>query len=200
MCFRDKDFFMQNLIADLQNTAHFSDSDLEKVLPYFSVITFGKDDKMPSYGKTVQYFKFIDSGVLDIYFIDKNAKKTTVQIGVGKAWINDLYSFLTQTPCQYHVDVLDKTTIYQIHKADLEKLFIEVPAMEQFFHLKIRRVYLSLQERTVHQINQSAEERYQTFRENYGYIEPLVPQYIIASYLNISPEHLSKIRRLMAKK
>ncbi|MDO5977975.1 Crp/Fnr family transcriptional regulator [Flavivirga spongiicola] len=191
---------MKNLKEDLKKTIDLGDSDLENILSKFQPKSFRKNEKMTSFGKISKYFKFIDSGLLRVYFIDKQAKEITIQIGIENMWIGDIHSFLTQTPSLYHIDILEDTTILQIHKTDLETLFLQVPIMERFFGLKVQRAYISLQERTLHQLNKSAEERYLEFKRKYNHIESRVPQYMIASYLNISPEHLSKVRHFLAKK
>ena len=191
---------MKNLKEDLKKTIDLSDSDLENMLSKFQSKSFNKNEKVASFGKTSKYFKFIDSGLLRVYFVDNQAKEITIQIGIENTWIGDIHSFLTQTPSLYHIDILEDTNILQIHKTDLEALFLQVPIMERFFRLKVQRAYISLQERTLHQLNKSAEERYLEFKRKYGHIESRVPQYMIASYLNISPEHLSKVRHFLAKK
>lgn len=185
---------MQNLLNDIQQTVDIGAEELTKVTGGFQSVTFKKGESVPVYGKVVHHFKFIASGLLRVYFIDQQAKETTIQIGSENTWISDLHSFLTQTACQYHIDVLENTTILKIHRSDLEHLFHEVPAMEKFFRLKVQRAYCALQDRTLHQMNKSAEERYLTFQKSYGHLENRVPQYMIASYLNLSPEHLSKVK------
>ncbi|MDN5216988.1 Crp/Fnr family transcriptional regulator [Fulvivirgaceae bacterium BMA12] len=189
---------MQNLIADIEKTVKINGGDLDKIITRFHEKSFGKNAAIPSFKKISHHFKFIESGLVRVYFIDNQAREITIQIGIENAWIADLHSFLTQTPSQYHIDVLEPTTILQIHRSDLKKLFVAVPVAESFFRLKIQRAYISLQDRTLHQMNKSAEERYLEFRDKYGHIEARVPQYMIASYLNISPEHLSKVRNKLA--
>ncbi len=191
---------MKKLIEHLKKTIDINDSDLEIILSKFQSKSFYKNEEITSFGKTSKYFRFINHGLLRVYFIDNQAKEITVQIGTENTWIGDIHSFLTQTPSQYHINILEDTSISQIHKTDLETLFQQVPIMERFFRLKVQRAYISLQERTLHQLNKPAAQRYLEFKRKYGHIEPRVPQYMIASYLNISPEHLSKVRRSLAKK
>ncbi len=190
---------MKNLITDIKKTVDINDSDLEKIISLFQYKSLQKGE-ISSVGKTSEYFRFISSGLLRVYFIDNYAKEVTIQIGIENTWVADIHSLLTQTPSQYRIDILEPTNIYQIHRNDLESLFQQIPAMERFFRLKIQRAYIALQERTLHQLNKSAEERYLEFKDKYGHIENRVPQYIIASYLNLSPEHLSKIKSQLNKK
>lgn len=191
---------MQNLITDIRATIEVSDIDLEKIIGQFHSKTFNKSGIIPSIGKTSNHMQFIQNGLVRVYTIDKQAKEITIQIGIENMWINDLYSYITQSPSENYIEVLEPTTILQIHRNDLERLFKEVPAMESFIRIKLEQSYVRLHNRVFNQLNNSAEERYLEFRNKYGRIENRVPQYLIASYLNISPEHLSKVRKHLTKK
>ena len=172
---------------------------MEKVTTRFQNRAFEKSDLIPSVGRTSNHMQFIEEGLVRVYTIDKQAKDVTIQIGIERMWINDLYSYFTQTPSDNRIVALEPTTLFQISRNDLESLFKEVPVMESFFRLKLEKSYVRLHSRTIQQINSSAKERYLEFRNKYGHIESRVPQYVIASYLSLSPEHLSKIRNQLAK-
>jgi len=191
---------MQNLITDIKATIEVSDKDLEKIIAQFHSKTFNKSDIIPCIGKTSNHMQFIQGGLVRVYTIDNQVKEITIQIGIENMWLNDLYSYITQTPSKNYIEVLEPTTILQIHRNDLKNLFKEVPPMESFTRLKLEQSYTRLHNRTFNQLNNSAEERYLEFRSTYGHIENRVPQYIIASYLNLSPEHLSKVRKQLTKK
>ncbi|MBL4708814.1 MAG: Crp/Fnr family transcriptional regulator [Flavobacteriales bacterium] len=191
---------MQKLIQEIKKTVEISDADLEKIIAQFHPKTFKSSELIPSFNKTSNHIQFIQEGLIRVFTIDQQAKEITLQIGIENMWINDLYSYITRTPSKNSIEVLEPTRILQIHRNELENLFKEVPPMESFIRLKLEQTYTRLHNRTINQINSSAEERYLGFRSSYGHIENLVPQYIIASYLNLSPEHLSKVRKKMAKK
>jgi len=192
---------MKNLRQDIEKNIDISHADLEKVLSQFHTKSYIKKDSITSYGRISNHLQFIESGLIRIFIIDNRGKDITVQIGIENMWVNNLYSFFTQTPSENHIEILEPTTILQIHRVDLEKLYNEVPAMESFSRLKLQQSYCRLHKRTYRHLTNSAEESYLEFRNTYGHIiENRVPQYVIASYLNLSPEHLSKVRRNLAKK
>ncbi len=191
---------MKNLIKDIKATIDVNDVDLEKVIAQFHSKTFSKSNFIPCIGKASNHLRFIEEGLVRVYTIDKHGKEVTTQIGIEKMWVNDLYSYYTQTPSENHIETLENTTILQIHRNDFENLFKEVPSIERFARIKLEQSYTRLYNRAFRQLNQSAEERYLEFRRKYGHIENRVPQYIIASYLNLSPEHLSKVRNQLVKK
>ena len=139
--------------------------------------------------------RFIASGALRSYYIDAQGKENTLQLGIEGWWINDLYSYLTQTPAKNHVQAVEDSVVLQVHRDALKKLHESVPLMERFFCIKIQRGYIALQERTVLRMSQTAEERYLDFRSKYRSLEQRFPQYMIASYLDITPEFLSAVRK-----
>ncbi len=188
---------MDNLRKDIASVVDIGKESLEEVLSGFEKKDYKKGEDFASYGKTANYIQFIEQGLLRVYFLDGSSKEITIQIGMEKTWVNNLNSFINRTPSEFYIDVLAPTTIYQLHKNALERFFTDIPKMESYFRLKLEKSYSRLHHRAFGQLNQTAEERYLEFRAKYGQIEPLVPQYIIASYLNITPEHLSKIRKLL---
>ena len=144
--------------------------------------------------------RFVSRGCLYTYTLDVNAVERVLQIGIEDWWVNDLKSFFTQTPSAYSIKAIDESVVIQIHRDELELLFKEVPKMERFFRLKIQGAYTALQTRVLSIATETADERYSKFRNKYQVLEQRVPQYIVASYLGITPEFLSSIRKNSAKK
>lgn len=185
---------MKNLIADITKNISLSENQLNKVISVFRKVHLDKKDHIPFFGKTADSMMFIESGLVRVYLLDNGAREITLQIGMGKMWVNNLHSFITRTPNDQHLEILKPTILYQIRKEDMDQLLQKIPALETFMRMKIEVAYTRLLERTLIQTNMSAEERYIAFQKKYAKLEFLVPQYIIASYLNISPEHLSAVK------
>lgn len=187
------------LLLHIESIVHLSPTDCEQILAAFHPKTLKKKEILLSQGETSAHMRFIEQGCLRSYYIDDNAQEHILQFGIEGWWVNDLYSYLTQTPATYFIQAIEDSTVLQIHRDTLESLFKQVPAMERFFRIKIQNAYVALQKRTTRTMSQPAEERYRQFREKYRDIEQRVPQYMIASYLGITPEHLSKIRRRLGR-
>lgn len=150
-------------------------------------------------GDVSRHMRFIANGCLRAYNIDEKGQEHILQFGLEGWWVNDLYSYLTETPAKFFVQAVEKSVVLQIHKDTLEQLFDRSPRIERFFRLKFQNAYVALQDRTVHALSKPAEERYADFRKTYPEIEQRVPQYMIASYLGITPEFLSSIRNKISK-
>jgi CRP-like cAMP-binding protein len=145
-------------------------------------------------GDVSQYENFVLSGCLKAFYIDENGEEHVVFFAVEQWWITDLGSFITQTPAELNVQCLENSVVAQIHYRELQQLYAEVPKLERFFRLIIQNAFVAAQKRIIDNFSLSATERYLKFRERYPNIEQRVPQYLIASYLGITKEFLSKIR------
>ena len=105
-----------------------------------------------------------------------------------------MYSFLTQTPARYTIDAIEDSELLNLEKNALEELYIKVPKFEKFFRHLLQNAFVSLQERVISNLSQSADARYCTFITKYADMEKRLPLKQIASYLGITPESLSRIR------
>ena len=110
-------------------------------------------------------------------------------------WIGDLYAFLSETPATLCVDCLEASQVLLLEKEKLEALYHAVPQLERFFRLLLQRAFLSAQRRSMDLIRKQAAERYADFLQQYPQIEQRVSDRQIASYLGITPESLSRLRR-----
>ena len=183
------------LINHLQESVELQEQEIDLINKKFQIVQLKKKDILLFKGEISSHMRFISRGCLKSYYLDNDAQEHILQFGIENWWINDLYSYITQTPARHFVQAIEASTVLQIHRDLLEKLFREVPQIERFFRLKIQKAYVALQERTLFNLSQSAEIRYLEFRKKYREIEQRVPQYMIASYLGITPEFLSALRK-----
>lgn len=160
----------------------------------FRLRKFLKGQFVVQNGDVSQYENFVLSGCLKKFYIDDNGEEHVVFFAVENWWMTDLGSFITQTPAELNVQCLENSVLAQIHYNELQQLYSEVPKLERFFRLIIQKAFVAAQKRIIDNFSLSATERYLKFRERYPNIEQRVPQYLIASYLGITKEFLSKIR------
>lgn len=151
-------------------------------------------------GDTSRYQTFILSGKVRTFYLDDNGNEHVISFGIENWWVGDICSFNTQSPADFHVQCLENTKVVQISYDDLEQLYIKVPKLERFFRLIVQNAYGKSQKRIVRNYSLSASERYLLFCEEYPEIAQRVPQYMIASYLGITKEFLSTIRKQLAQK
>jgi CRP-like cAMP-binding protein len=145
-------------------------------------------------GDVCRHENFVLSGCLKTFYIDNEGQEHIVMFAVENWWTADLGSFITQTPADLNVQCLENSELVQIHYNDLQQLYAEIPKLERFFRIIIQKAFVAAQKRIINNFTLPATERYLQFREQYPKIEQRVPQYMIASYLGITKEFLSKIR------
>jgi len=135
-----------------------------------------------------------------IFPAPKVGMKFVSPFGIKGWWINDLYAYLTQKPATYFIQAISDSIVLQIHRDQLNLLFDEIHMMDRFFRIKTQNGYVALQERAINSMSQSASERYFNFVSGYREMEQQIPQYMLASYLGITPEHLSTLRKNLPRK
>jgi len=186
---------IEELLSHFREIIQLSSSEEKIIANCFNERAFEKKEMLLFPGEVSAHMRFVAKGCLRAYYMDESAKEHIVQFGIEGWWVNDLYSYLTQTPAKQFIQALEPTTILQIHRDSLNRLYNAVPAIERFYRLKFEKAYVSLQDRNLNAMSKSAEERYLEFRSKYRGIEQRVPQYMVASYLGITPEFLSTLRK-----
>ena len=149
-------------------------------------------------GQICRYEYYVVRGCLRVYFLDDHGAEVNLMFPVEDWWLGDLISFTEQTPSSLYVEALEDSQLLMINKENKESLYEKIPAFERMFRVLILRNLAVLQHRLIATISHSAEERYLAFIERYPDIPQRIPQHHIASYLGVSPEFLSKIRKKLA--
>ena len=146
-------------------------------------------------GDVARFENFVSKGLLRAYTVDNTGQERIAMFAMEGWWISDLYSLLSQTPATQHIDALEDTEVLSIEKPDLERLYLEVPKFERLMRILLQNAFVSNQQRALASISQTAEERYVAFVKKYPSLEQRIPQVQIASYLGMTPETLSRIRK-----
>ena len=187
------------LLEHIARYVPLTGEDTSRLLAKASHRKYLKGQYVVQQGDVCRFENFVLSGCLKTFYVDEGGQEHIIMFAVEDWWTGDLGSFLNQTPAQYNVQCLEATSLLQFTHDDLEVLYREVPTLERFFRIIIQRAYVALVRRLVANLSLSARERYMGFCEQYPDIERRVPQYMIASYLGVTKEFLSKIRSELAK-
>jgi CRP-like cAMP-binding protein len=138
---------------------------------------------------------FVNNGALRAYHIDENGDENIIMFAVTDWWITDMYSFTSGKQAVMTIDALEDSDLLQLDKRDLEKLFGDVPKFERFFRIIFQNAYIREQLRVIQNLSLPAEERYTDFLRKYPQFVERVTLKQIASYLGITPEFLSVLRK-----
>jgi CRP-like cAMP-binding protein len=146
-------------------------------------------------GDICKYETFVTSGCLKSYYEDENGFEHILDFSIEGWWADDLYSFFTQTPSRSTIKAIEDTEVLQISKHDLEQVYEKVPKFERFFRLLFQHAYIAQREQINQILSAPAEERYLLFLKKKPYAEKRFPQKDIASYLGITPQFLSALKK-----
>lgn len=144
-----------------------------------------------------KYTAFVEKGILRTYTIDDKGNEHMVQFAFEGWWASDIYSFLTGEPSVYNIDALEEAQLLLLTKSANEALLEKVPKMERYFRILSQNALVTFQRRIVGSLSLSAEEKYNKLIATYPDITQRVPQHMIASYLGVTPETLSRVRKQM---
>lgn len=190
---------MRLILENISRHIDLTESEAEYFISLLKQRTVRRREILLRSGDVARYETFVTKGLLRAYTVDKSGYEHVVMFASEGWWISDLYSFLTQTPGSQNIDALEDTEVLQIEKQDLERLYLEVPKFDRFFRILLQNAFVANQQRILASISQTAEEQYLAFVKKYPSLEQRVPQHQVASYLGITPETISRIRRNLAK-
>jgi CRP-like cAMP-binding protein len=146
-------------------------------------------------GEVCRQIAFITDGCLRMYTVDHKGDEHVLQFAIRDWWISDLNSFLSGEPSTHFIDALQDSEVLLLDKGDRDALLESIPAMEKFFRLLLEANYIARSQRIADSLSRSAEERYVAFLKTYPTIAEQIPQAQIASFLGITPQSLSRIRK-----
>jgi len=150
-------------------------------------------------GDICKYESFVTKGCLKTYYEDENGFDHIIDFSIEEWWADDLYSLLTQTPSKSNIKAIEDTEILQISKASLESLYQKVPKFERFFRILFQNAYITQREQINQALSASAEDRYLLFIKKKPYAEKRFSQEDIASYLGVTPQFLSTLKKKLGR-
>ena len=182
----------------LKNISQHIELDKAETDCFASLITSTKVTKKTlilSAGQACNTLNYVHSGMLRAYHLGKDGKESTIMFAVADWWITDMFCFLNKKPAMVSIEAIKDSHLCQLSYEHFEKLLYMVPKFERFFRILMQNAYTREQLRVLENLSLSAEERYVNFLIKYPYTSKVVTQKQIASYLGITPEFLSKIRK-----
>ncbi|MEM9075968.1 MAG: Crp/Fnr family transcriptional regulator [Bacteroidota bacterium] len=155
--------------------------------------TFSKNEFLLYYGKTCTHQYFILQGLTRTFHVDDKGNEKITQFGMENWWLTNWSSYKNNEPSKSYIQVLEPTTVLQIEKSALEESFKEITSLERIFREITENWLIAIQRRNYY-LNLDSKTRYEKFISTLPHFGQRIPQYMIASYLEITPQHLSTIR------
>jgi CRP-like cAMP-binding protein len=151
-------------------------------------------------GDLWKYHAFITKGCLRTYSVDDRGLEHIIYFGIENWWIGDKESLMLNQPSKYNIDAVEDSEVVLFTNSNFELICKEISPFNDMINAIIQRSFVAAQSRIQVAISYTAEEKYLNFLNKYPGFATRIPQSMIASYLGITPETLSRVRNLSAKK
>ena len=188
------------LHAHILKRIDITDEEFARSTTFFIPKKLRKNQFLLREGEVCKCIAFVVKGCLRCYSVDDKGEEHIVQFAVEDWWISDPYSALTGEPSEYNIDALEDSELLILERGAEQQLLLEIPKFERMFRLLLENRFVANQRRITASLSTSAEDRYLSFLKTYPAIAQRVPQSQIASYLGITPQSLSRIRKELADK
>ena len=162
--------------------------------------TFDKKDLLVEEGRNCNHVYFITAGSCYSYMTDEKGEDHAIQFALEGYWITDQFSFFSGKKAIYNVKALETVKALVLNKDNFQKACDHIPSLDRYFRILIQNAFVALQYRLAKTNSETAEQRYAEFAKTYPQFIQRIPQYLIASYLGIKPQSLSRIRKEIAEK
>lgn len=154
-----------------------------------------KKDFVTQPGQSCNAISFVNAGALRAFYTDDDDRQSTIMFAITDWWITDINAFVNKIPALISIEAVEDAELVQLSNDDLEVLYAKVPKFERFFRILMQNSYVREQQRVLQTLSLPAEQLYRNFLKKYPAFAKKVPQKHIASYLGITPEFLSFIRK-----
>lgn len=150
-------------------------------------------------GEVCTLNSFVVEGCFRMYMVDENGKEHNLQFAVENWWVGDIGSFHGETPSRLYIEAMEHSVILQIKKEDQLRLFVDHPKFNRIFRVFTENALVAYQRRVLQGISSTAEERYLDFMKRYPRLFNRISNVQIASFIGITPEFLSSIRKRLSQ-
>lgn len=191
---------MELLLKNIARHVSLSPEEKERLSSLFEVRRYTARSSLLEAGSVSYNSYFVLSGILRSYTMDDHLVEHTISFATTNWWISDMYSFLSGQPGNVYIDVIEDALVLVLCRQQQLELFDEIPKLERYFRILIENSLVANQQRLMDNLSLSAEERYEKFCKRFPEIKHRIAQKHIASYLGITPEFFSKMKKELLRK
>ncbi|WP_212004741.1 Crp/Fnr family transcriptional regulator [Chitinophaga sp. HK235] len=178
----------------LQNKGTFTPEDIALIRSCSTVRLLRRRRFLLHQGEVWKHYAFVCKGCLKAYFIDDKGIERIMRFSPENWWAGDRQSLMSGLPATINIDAMEDTTVVMFTGEDFERLQQQIPELKKMAETLIHRSLMAANDRIQAAISMGAEERYRQFMEKYPGLLNRVPLHMIASYLGVTPETLSRVR------
>ncbi|KAA2239831.1 Crp/Fnr family transcriptional regulator [Chitinophaga agrisoli] len=145
------------------------------------------------------YEHFVISGCLVEYYLDDNGTQHTLSFAPQGWWMTDLRSFLMKQESRYFVETVEDSELLIVTREQYDELLRKIPLLNNYFRILYQNAIIGQEERLLNVLSTKVDERYLRFLKKYPQLENRLPQYLIASYLGVTPEFFSRVKSKISR-
>jgi CRP-like cAMP-binding protein len=184
-----------NLIKHIRRFVELNENEVIVLNKYIKPYDLKKKEYLLREGQVCKALYFVEKGCLRMFFINHKTIEQITQFALDSWWISDYVSFVDNKPSEYYIQAIEKSEILSIDISLFDDLLKELPQLERYFRIIMQRALAANQRRTKYLYEMTKEEFYQHFSTSFPEFFQRVPQYMIASYLGLTPEYVSELRK-----
>lgn len=185
---------MEQIRKYFEKSVLISDEDWKIFSSKLTFKKFRKKQRLVNVGETENYLSFIEKGIVR-FCIPKEYDDFTFSFSFDGEFVSAYDSFLTQIPCKYVIETLTETVLWRIAFKDLQSIYAETKIGNEIGRLASEKLYLENFEREISLLTQTAEQRYLQLFNDQPRLLKQIPLKYIASYIGVTPQALSRIRK-----
>ncbi|WP_418509240.1 Crp/Fnr family transcriptional regulator [Corallibacter sp.] len=185
----------QQLKSHFTKYVYFEQKEIDEILSHFNLSEYDKKEFLLKEGQICRQKFFIIKGLVRSYHLNNKGNEKIQQFAIENWWVSNVESFTNETPSSTSIETLEPTITLNIDKDSLESLYFKFPKLKRYFRIITENMLIAIQRRYEVFLQMKSQERYLNFINNLPEFSQRVPQYMIASYLEITPEYLSELRK-----
>ncbi|KQC31837.1 Crp/Fnr family transcriptional regulator [Flagellimonas eckloniae] len=183
----------EKLRSHIEEIVPLTDDEFLFILSHFSEEDYKKNDFLIQQGESVTHCYFVNSGLLKLVYDDDDGKQHIVSFAMENWWESDFAAYFTQTKAKLALQCIEDTSVFSLSLKNYEKLSTQLPKMQRFFLKKSNSGHIASQNRILSFLTSSAKERYEQLLQQYPSLFQRVPKTLLASFLGVSRETLSRL-------
>jgi len=184
---------MNRLRQHIEQITPVSDEEFEYIKSFFSVRKVRKNQYLIHDGDEVKYEYLVLSGIYKVFYVDDQGKEYIVQFAQENWWMSDYHAFFKQQPANMFIECIEDGEVLYSTLHAREKLAADLHKMEHFFRVKLTNGYVALQQRIKLLLSSTPQQRYEAFSKLYPDLLQRIPKKLIAEFLGVSRETLSRL-------
>lgn len=185
----------ETLLSHIQNKVNVTEAQKNELQSFFTFKKLRKKQYLLQEGEICKCLSFVSKGLLKSYFMDEKGNEHINMFAFEGWWISDFNSFINQEKSVLNIDAIEETELLMITREEYENLMISIPAMDRYFRILYQNSLVTKDYRLIVSNSFTAEEKYTQFAQKNPEVIRRVPHNLIASFLGLAPETVSRIRK-----